>query len=85
MNVIAKSASIAPFAKAAINVISTGVKPVATTSKIPRKKFIFPAPIERTVSYNLYQDIRLLGALRVTSGIGGMYISTILKFTISLT
>nr|AIX97480.1 mitochondrial ubiquinol-cytochrome c reductase iron-sulfur subunit [Ceratosolen solmsi] len=69
MNVIAKSTNIAPFVKATINVISTGLKPVASTSKISHKKFVIPS-IERATSYTLYQDIQFLGPLRITLGIG---------------
>ncbi|OXU24582.1 hypothetical protein TSAR_008667 [Trichomalopsis sarcophagae] len=69
MNVIAKSSSIAPFAKAAINVISTGVKPVRSNSKISRKKITLPSPIQRTLNYTLSQDLHLNGAIRVSSGI----------------
>ncbi|XP_058809007.1 LOW QUALITY PROTEIN: cytochrome b-c1 complex subunit Rieske, mitochondrial [Phymastichus coffea] len=70
MNVIAKSTNIVPFAKATVNVVTVGTEPVRTASKIAKKKIIAATPIQRLLNYTLSQDLRLHGALRVSSGIG---------------
>ncbi|XP_014206066.1 cytochrome b-c1 complex subunit Rieske, mitochondrial [Copidosoma floridanum] len=70
MNVIAKSSSIAPFARASLTVYPVYAKPVNTATKIQRKKIMLVNPVKRCLGYTLAQDLRIQGVVRVSSGIG---------------
>lgn len=72
MNVIAKSSTIAPFAKATVEAVSVGAKPIKTASKIQRKKIALPSPLHRCLGYSLSQDLQnVQGSICVSSGISG--------------
>jgi len=67
MNVIAKSANIAPFARATTCVVSNGARPVAGTSKTTKSKIVVPTTVHRKLGWSLSQDLSH-GAIRVSSG-----------------
>ena len=70
MNVIAKSANIAPFARASATVVSNGTRPVAGTSKTMKPKVQIPPTVKRTLGWTLSQDISR-GPIRISSGPAG--------------
>lgn len=82
MNVIAKSANIAPFARATTNVVANGSRPVLGMSKATKPKVEVPQRPSRIVSWSLSQDLSR-GAIRVSSGPAGSFdISQLYRKTI---
>ncbi|XP_043464644.1 cytochrome b-c1 complex subunit Rieske, mitochondrial [Leptopilina heterotoma] len=65
MNVIAKSANVAPFLRATTKSVPNGPKPSVTTGKVQKTKLVVPPPVHK-----VYTKLDTLsGPLRVNSGV----------------
>lgn len=67
MNVITKSASVAPLARATVIAVSNGNVPVMASGKVQNQKIVTPSAIARSTAYTLSQDLRA-GPICISSG-----------------